>query len=281
MVKVLVTGGNGQLGTDVALLLKRHSYDVYAYGRDRLDITNQSQVQDVVRQIQPDVIIHTAAYTKVDQAETDSDMAYLVNAVGTRNIAVEAERYQAKLIYISTDYVFDGTADTPYSEFASVNPVSMYGKSKWAGEEFVRQLCSRFFIVRTSWVYGKHGHNFVKTMLRLAETRNELRVVHDQIGSPTYTVDLALFLLQLLQTEAYGTYHASNSGVCSWYEFACAIFEEAGLSHIQVHPIPTAEYPLPAPRPAYSVLDHMMIRLQNMSDLRHWREGLQSFLKEL
>lgn len=281
MTTVLVTGGNGQLGTDVTRLLQSQGYDVYSFGRDTLDITNQSRVQDVMRQVQPHVVIHTAAYTKVDQAETDSDLAYLVNAIGTRNVAIEAERYQAKLVYMSTDYVFDGMADTPYSEFASVNPVSVYGKSKWAGEEFVRQLCSRFFIVRTSWVYGKYGHNFVKTMLRLAETRNELRVVHDQIGTPTYTVDLAEFLRKLLETEAYGTYHASNSGVCSWYEFACAIFEEAGLDHIRVHPIPTVEYPLPAPRPAYSVFDHMMIRLQRMDDLRHWRKGLQSFLKEL
>lgn len=280
MTTVLVTGGRGQLGTDITFLLERQGYNVHAYGRDTLDITKQGQVQDVMQQVRPDVVIHTAAYTKVDQAETDSDTAYRVNALGTRNVAIEAERYQAKLIYISTDYVFDGTADAPYSEFAPVNPVNVYGRSKWAGEEFVRQFCSQWFIVRTSWVYGKHGHNFVKTMRRLAETQSELRVVHDQIGTPTYTVDLAMFLLQLLETEAYGTYHASNSGMCSWYEFACAIFEEAGLAHIHVHPIPTVEYPLPARRPAYSVLDHMMMRLQGMNELRHWREALHSFMEE-
>jgi dTDP-4-dehydrorhamnose reductase len=280
-MKILVTGGTGQLGTDVTRLLTEKGYEVHSYAREQLDIVNQEQVKQTVEYIQPDVIIHTAAYTKVDLAEQEVKRAYQVNALGARNLAVEAEKYQAKLIHISTDYVFDGQASVPYTEFSEINPQSVYGKSKWAGEQFVRQLCSRFFIVRTSWVYGKHGHNFVKTMLRLAETRNEINVVHDQVGCPTYTVDLAKFLMRLLETEAYGTYHASNTGSCSWYEFACAIFAAAGLTHMKVNPIPTSEYPLPAPRPAYSVLDHMMIRLQGMEDLRPWQEALQEFMREL
>ncbi|GEN35160.1 dTDP-4-dehydrorhamnose reductase [Aneurinibacillus danicus] len=279
-MKILVTGGTGQLGTDVTRLLTEKGYEVHSYAREQLDIVNQEQVKQTVEYIQPDVIIHTAAYTKVDLAEQEVKHAYQVNALGARNLAVEAEKYQAKLIHISTDYVFDGQASVPYTEFSEINPQSVYGKSKWAGEQFVRQLCSRFFIVRTSWVYGKYGHNFVKTMLRLAETRNEINVVHDQVGCPTYTVDLAKFLMRLLETEAYGTYHASNTGSCSWYEFACAIFAAAGLTNMKVNPIPTSEYPLPAPRPAYSVLDHMMIRLQGMEDLRPWQEALQEFMRE-
>ncbi|MED0676154.1 dTDP-4-dehydrorhamnose reductase [Aneurinibacillus thermoaerophilus] len=279
-MKVLVTGGKGQFGYDVTQMLQGAGHRVFSYGREELDITDQKQVQYTMEEVQPDVVIHAAAYTKVDLAETEVDTAYKVNALGTRNVAVAAEACRAKLVYISTDYVFDGQAAGPYHEFAPTNPQSIYGKSKLAGESFVQQLCSRFFIVRTSWVYGKYGHNFVKTMLRLAGERDELNVVHDQVGCPTYTVDLAAFVLNLIETEAYGIYHASNTGSCSWYEFACAIFEEAEIK-IKVNPIPTSEYPLPAPRPANSVFEHMMIRLQEMKPLRPWRIALQEFIQDI
>lgn len=279
-MKVIVTGGKGQLGVDVTAALQRYGYQVHSFGREELDITDYDNVNRVVSSVRPDAVIHTAAYTQVDKAEVEIDLAYQINALGTRNIAVAAEKVGTKVIYISTDYVFDGKAEKPYHEFSPTNPASVYGKSKLAGENYLQQFSSKFFIVRTSWVYGKYGNNFVKTILKLAEDRTELNVVHDQIGSPTYTEDLAVFIVQLLKSEQYGIYHASNSGSCSWYEFAKAIFAEANLSHVKVNPVTTAEFPRPAPRPAYSVLDHMSIRLNGMSDLPPWRDALKSFMKD-
>jgi dTDP-4-dehydrorhamnose reductase len=279
-MKVLVTGGKGQLGTDVTEVLRSHGHEVYSYTREELDITNHEQVQSSIAGISPEVVIHTAAYTKVDLAEQEVDLAYRVNAIGTRNVAVAAEKAGAKLVYISTDYVFDGKASVPYNEYHPTSPLGVYGKSKLAGEQFVQQLSSRFFILRTSWVYGKHGQNFVKTMLQLAEERSELNVVHDQVGSPTYTVDLANFIAEIIKTELYGVYHTSNTGYCSWYEFAREIFRAANLSHIKVNPVTTAEFPRPAPRPAYSVMDHMAIRLNGVDDLPDWKDALQAFMKD-
>ncbi|MBD0379704.1 dTDP-4-dehydrorhamnose reductase [Paenibacillus sedimenti] len=278
-MKILVTGANGQLGKDLIKLLAKDN-DVYGLGRDQLDITNEKQCNQVIGELQPEVIIHSAAYTAVDLAETEEDLAYKINAFGTRNIAVAAEKINAKLCYISTDYVFDGTGSKPYREFDNTNPQSVYGKSKRAGEQFVQTLTTRYFIVRTSWVYGLFGANFVKTMLKLAQDRDMLKVVSDQVGSPTYTVDLVNFLEQLVQTEQYGIYHASNAGFCSWFEFACAIFEESGLQ-TRVEPCTTEDFPRPAPRPRYSVMEHISIRANGFDDLRPWREGLKVFLKEL
>ncbi|SFA49032.1 dTDP-4-dehydrorhamnose reductase [Parageobacillus thermantarcticus] len=279
-MKVVVTGAKGQLGTDLVHLLADRGYEVYGYGREELDITNFDQVKQVISEFNPDVVIHAAAYTKVDLAESEPDQAFLVNAYGTRNVAVASEAVEAKLVYISTDYVFDGTANVPYNEFAPTNPLSVYGKSKLAGERFVRDLHSKFFIVRTSWVYGKHGNNFVKTMLKLAQERDELMVVHDQVGCPTYAVDLANCILELIQTEKYGVYHVSNSGHCSWYEFAKAIFEEAGIE-IKVNPCTTKDFPRPAPRPAYSVFKHMALKLNGFSEMREWREALKEFIIQI
>ena len=278
-MRIIVTGAGGQLGSDLVRLAAQRGWDVYGYGREELDITDLEAVRERVAAIRPDAILHSAAYTKVDLAEQEIDLAYRVNALGTRNIAVAAEQAGARLCYISTDYVFDGTSKVPYREYDPTNPLSVYGKTKLAGERLAASLSSRYFIVRTAWVYGKHGSNFVKTMLRLASEQRELRVVHDQIGSPTYTVDLAEFLLELVQTEKYGLYHATNTGSCSWYEFARAIFEEAGVE-VQVHPVSTAEFPRPAPRPHYSVLDHMAIRTNGLRDLRHWREGLRAYFAD-
>lgn len=279
-MKVIVTGAGGQLGTDVAAIFKQKGHDVIDLGRSQLDIANQQACNDIVSATQPDVIVHCAAYTAVDAAESEEDQAYLVNAVGSRNIAVAAEKTGAKVCYISTDYVFDGTATEPYREYDNTNPRTVYGKSKRAGEQLVQTLCSRYFIVRTSWVYGKNGNNFVKTMLKLGREKPSLQVVHDQIGSPTYTVDLATFLLELVATEKYGVYHASNTGSCSWYEFAKAIFEEAGIE-TEVRPCTTEEFPRPAPRPKNSVLDHGSIRTNGFEELRHWRDALKEFIVEL
>lgn len=284
-MKVIVTGATGQLGTDVVNNLRSNGHDVLACDRNEMDITDLAQCQQVIGQYQPDAVIHCAAYTAVDAAETDIDGAYKVNAVGTRNIAVAADSIGAKLIYISTDYVFDGTSEVPYQEYDNTNPQSIYGKSKRAGEVLVQSLSSRFFIVRTSWVYGIHGNNFVKTMLRLGQEKPFLKVVHDQKGSPTYTVDLANFLIELMETEKYGIYHVSNSDACTWYEFAQAIFEEGrklGFNIIaQPEPCTTDEFPRPAHRPADSVMEHLSIRTNGFKDLRPWREGLKEFMKEL
>ncbi|MFC4765795.1 dTDP-4-dehydrorhamnose reductase [Effusibacillus consociatus] len=278
-MKIAITGANGQLGHDLVNLLS-HDHQVFGLSRQVMDITNFPQVVETVQRIKPDAIIHAAAYTRVDEAEHTQDKAYLVNTYGTRNVAISAQQAGSKMIYISTDYVFDGQSSTPYKEFDSPNPLTVYGKSKLAAEEIVKNFSNKYFIVRTSWLYGQYGQNFVKTMLTLAQLRKELPVVFDQIGSPTYTVDLAYFLKDLLQTELYGIYHASNTGACSWYEFAKAVFEEAGLD-IKLNPVETKDFPRPARRPAYSVLDHMAIRLNGLSDFRTWRDALKEFVGQL
>ncbi|MEW8986727.1 MAG: dTDP-4-dehydrorhamnose reductase, partial [Bacillus sp. (in: firmicutes)] len=224
-------------------------------------------------------IIHCAAYTAVDNAETNQDQAYLVNAIGTGNLSVAAERIKSKLCYISTDYVFDGTASSPYYEYDITNPQTVYGKSKRAGEQLVQSLCSRWFIVRTSWVYGASGRNFVKTMLKIGQERDSIQVVNDQWGCPTYTSDLALFLGELVVTEKYGIYHASNAGICTWFEFAQAIFEEVNIP-VTVEPCTTEQFPRPAPRPRYSVMESMAIRMNGFLPIRHWREALREYLNE-
>lgn len=284
-MKVLVTGAGGQLGKDTAAFLRKAGHDVQGCGRADLDITNQEQCMQVVMAFRPDAVIHCAAYTAVDQAEADPDEAYRVNADGTRNMAMAAEKAGAKLVYISTDYVFNGRSAIPYREYDSTDPQGVYGKSKRAGELLAQTLSTRYFIVRTSWVYGQHGHNFVKTMLRLGAEKPLVQVVHDQKGSPTYTVDLAGFLSDLIQTEKYGIYHASNSGDCTWFEFTQAIFEEAREAGFAItarlEPCTTAQFPRPAPRPANSVMDHGSIRTNGFSELRHWREGLREFIHNL
>ncbi|CAI6087579.1 dTDP-4-dehydrorhamnose reductase [Cohnella sp. JJ-181] len=276
---ILVTGANGQLGMEVVRI---EDEDLIIVGLDRhqLDVTNLAMARKVLEAYRPTAIIHAGAYTAVDKAEFEPDEAYKVNALGTRNLAIAAREASAKLCYVSTDYVFDGTGNRPYNEYDNTNPQSVYGKSKRAGEILLQSLCDKWFIVRTSWVYGKHGNNFVKTMLKLAHERKELSVVHDQVGSPTCTRDLGHFLISLVKTEAYGIYHASNAGTCSWYEFAKAIFEESG-KQIELTPCTTDEFPRPAPRPLYSVMDHSAIRQNGFKEFPPWRESLQTFLKEL
>jgi dTDP-4-dehydrorhamnose reductase len=278
-MKVLITGANGQLGRDLVEIFGLE-HEVTGYGSKDLDVRELEQCRKILGQIRPDAIIHAAAYTAVDQAESDEDEAYSVNAFGSRNIALAAEEIGAKLCYISTDYVFDGTSNIPYKEYDNTNPCSVYGKSKLAGEKLVSSLSKRYFIVRTSWVYGQYGNNFVKTMLKLGKEKPLLRVVDDQIGSPTYTIDLCHFLMDLISTEKYGIYHASNTESCSWYEFAKAIFAETGYT-IQVEPCTTNEFPRPAPRPKLSIMDHQSIRANQFKDLRPWRDALTAFIKSM
>jgi dTDP-4-dehydrorhamnose reductase len=279
-MKIIVTGANGQLGQELVKQLKGTPFSIFAFNKTELDITDQVKVQKTIEKIQPDIIINAAAYTKVDLAETEEETAYNVNGFAQRNLAAAAEKVGAKICYVSTDYVFDGTASTPYKEYDNRNPLGVYGKSKYIGEQLTQTLSSRYFIVRTAWVYGEYGPNFVKTMLKLAEERDELGVVYDQVGSPTYTVDLAGFIINLVQTNKYGIYHATNSGTCSWYEFAKAIFEETGIN-IKVKPLTSEQFPRPAARPNYSVLDNMALRINGFPPLRHWRDGLTSFITNL
>lgn len=276
---VIITGAKGQLGLDLVEEFQRRGYQVHGYGREELDITDILACTAVVKSVDPEIIVHAAAYTAVDDAEANADEAYRVNAYGTRNIAVAAAEAGAKLVAISTDYVFNGTASEPYDEFHPADPVNVYGRSKWAGEEMVRQVHSSHFIVRTSWVYGLHGSNFVKTMLKLGGSQPAVQVVSDQIGSPTYTRDLAEVIAELASTDKYGTYHVTGGGSCSWYDFASAIFELAGLNAKAV-PVATSAFPRPAPRPAYSVLDNRALHLNGFKEMRPWAEALRNFLEK-
>lgn len=278
-MKVLITGARGQLGRHLESVINNMgNYEVISLGHAELDITDPALVHQQIVSSVPDVVIHTAANTNVDGCELDPEIAYRVNALGSRNIAAAAAKTGAKMVYISTDYVFDGKSRRPYTEFDPANPINVYGKSKLAGELYVSKLLNKYFIVRTSWLYGKYGTNFVKTMLRMAGEKTELTVVDDQVGTPTYAEDLAKFIIDLLPTELYGIYHASNTGCCSWFQFARAIFEAAGLDDAKISPISTSRLKRPAPRPAYSVLDHFCIRLEGLPDLRPWEEALQEYL---
>lgn len=277
ITKILVTGAEGQLGSDLVMILKVSGYDVLGMGKSELNITNEEKVYNTISQIKPNIIIHCAAYTQVDKAEAEPDYAYLINGIGTRNITLAAERIGAKLVYVSTDYVFDGSETMPYHEFSPVSPVNVYGSSKLAGEMYVRDFHSQFFIVRTSWVYGVNGKNFVKTMLQLSKEKEQLKVVNDQVGSPTYTVDLCKCIMQLMESDKYGIYHVSNSGSCSWFEFAREIFRQT-QNKIKLEPCATEEFPRPAKRPKYSVLDHMGLRINGFEPMPDWEDGLARFL---
>lgn len=274
-MKILVTGAKGQLGLEVAKQGSAH--ELILTGRTELDITDGRQVSNCLRKLKPDAVIHCAAYTNVDGAESDEDGAFRVNAIGAQNLAAACLEIEARLVYVSTDYVFDGTKQGVYREFDPVNPQTVYGRTKWQGEELVRQILGRHYIVRTAWLYGE-GKNFVRTMLQLAETQHTLKVVADQIGTPTSTVDVARAIYRLLASDAYGTYHASCQGQCSWYDFACEIFRQAGKP-VQVLTVTTAEFPRPAKRPAYSVLDNYMLRMTVGDPMRPWQEALAEYMQ--
>ena len=279
-LKFMVTGVNGQLGHDVTMQLKEIDFEVIAPGKDEFDLTNKEQVKKYIIREKPDVIIHCAAYTAVDKAEDEKDLCYLVNVEGTRAIAEAAREINAKVAYISTDYVFDGSGKESHSEEKETSPVNYYGYTKEQGEKIVRELIDKHFIVRTSWVYGLNGNNFVRTMLKLAESRNEINVVSDQIGAPTYTKDLAEFIVNLIQTRKYGTYHGVNEGHCSWYDFAKSIFNKFGID-MRVNPISTKDYPTKAKRPLNSRLSKENTDKAGIDRMPHWEDALTRFIKEI
>ena len=279
-MKVLVTGIQGQLGYDVGKVLAARKIEYYAPTLKEMDITDCFAVLKILREYRPDAVIHCAAYTAVDKAEDEPEKCWTINVDGTRNLAEGCKEIGAKLLYVSTDYVFEGTGEQFYEVADPVNPQNVYGMTKLAGELVVKVLLKKYFIVRTSWVFGEHGNNFVKTMLRLAETKNEINVVCDQIGSPTYTADLAPLLCDMVQTEKYGVYHATNEGTCSWAEFAEEIFRLTE-KNIQVKAVFTREYPTKAIRPLNSRMSKKKLSRTGFIHLPDSLEALKRYLKEL
>ena len=288
MKKVLLIGAKGQVGQELQVTLPFLG-EVISIGREELDLTNSEKIGQLIREIHPDYLVNAAAYTAVDKAETEPDLAYSINATAPKIMAESAEKIQAKFLHISTDYVFDGRKNTPYLETDLTNPLGVYGQSKLRGEEEIKTVNSQAIILRTAWVYGSYGKsNFVKTMLRLGKEREELKVVVDQVGSPTWSKDIATAITQLLINvdNPTGIYNFTNSGVASWFDLTKAIFEEAKISGIplkiqRVIPITTAEYPTPAVRPAYSVLSSQKISQQLGYIPPYWRDSLKAMLNQL
>ena len=279
-MKVLVTGVTGQLGHDVALELSRRGVEYRGVGSKDMDLTDEASVQQVVSSYRPDAIIHCAAYTAVDKAEEEYALCRKVNVDGTLALAQAAEEIGAKMVYISTDYVFDGRGNLPFAVDDEKVPCNMYGVSKLFGEQAVFMVMKKYFIVRISWVFGKNGNNFVKTMLRLGKDREEISVVSDQWGSPTYTKDLAPLLCDMIETEKYGIYHATNEGVTNWAAFAMEIFKDAGLP-CKVRPIASEDYPTKATRPKNSRLSKKSLDEAGFSRLPTWQDALGRYLKEI
>jgi dTDP-4-dehydrorhamnose reductase len=267
-VRVLVTGAGGQLGLELAEVLPGRGHKTVALSRAELDIADPDAVEAAVEAHSPDLVVNAAAYTSVDGCETETQLAYAVNALGPRNLAQTCDRLGCELLHVSTNYVFDGESDQPYEPFDLPNPISAYGRTKLAGEEYVKHLTSRWYVVRSAGVYGR-GHNFVRTMLRLGSERDMLKVKDDEFISPTYSRDLAEGIVEIVEAGRFGLYHLTNSGSCSWYE----LFQLASIE-VKVIPIPGSEYPLPAARPSNGVLSSL-----GSPELRHWREALADYLE--
>ena len=300
-MKVFVTGVAGQLGHDVMNELKKRGYEgigsdlapEYAGVQDGsavttmpyvpLDITDKEAVEKVLTECRPDVVIHCAAWTAVDLAEDEDKMAKVraINAGGTENIAKVCKKLDCKMVYISTDYVFDGQGTEPWQpDCTAYKPLNVYGQTKLEGEQAVSSNLERYFIVRIAWVFGVNGKNFIKTMLNLGKTQDHLTVVNDQTGSPTYTYDLARLLVDMIQTDKYGRYHATNEGLCTWYEFACEIFKQAGMD-VSVAPVSSDEYPAKAKRPSNSRMDKSKLTANGFQPLPTWQDALSRYLKEI
>jgi len=291
-MKLLITGARGQLALQLRSIIERgrseigeidpiYKEAVIKYtSHDELDITDLKSVLKFVDEYKPDIIMNCAAYTNVDKCESDIDTAFKVNSIGPRNLAIAAQKVGAKLLHVSTDYVFNGIGDIPFREYDIPQPINVYGKTKLFGEQYVREFCDKYFIVRTAWLYGKYGKNFVYTILKAAKEKGYLEVVNDQRGNPTNAEDLAHHILKLVLTEEYGIYHCTGKGECSWYDFACKIVEYAGIS-CTVVPITSDKINRPAKRPFYSSLDNMMLRCTIGDEMRNWEDALKVFIEDL
>ena len=291
-MKILVTGAKGQLANEIINMLKSLKGEIgsiseeyknnecVAVDIDTLDITNISNVENFILSCKPDIVINCAAMTNVDACQTNIETAMKVNAIGARNLAIACEKANAKLVHISTDYVFAGDASVAYCEWDRCCPKSIYGKSKFLGEQYVMHHCKKHFIVRTAWPCGYNGNNFVKTIIKLASDKPEIKVVNDQKGNPTNANDLAYHILKIALTDEYGIYHCTGSGECTWYEFASKIVEYYGLD-CKVLPCSTEEFPRPAKRPSYSSLDNLMLRCTVGDEMRQWEEALKMFINNL
>ena len=279
-MKVLVTGVRGQLGYDVVKELEKRGMEAVGVDIEEMDITDAVSVEKVIGEASPDAVIHCAAYTAVDAAEDNVELCRKVNADGPQNIANECKKLDIPMIQISTDYVFDGMGEQLWQPDDKREPVSVYGQTKYEGELAVQNTLEKYFIVRIAWVFGVNGKNFVKTMLNLGRTRDKLTVVCDQFGSPTYTYDLAKLLVDMVQTDKYGVYHATNEGFCSWYEFACEIFRQAGIE-VEVAPVTSDQYPTKAKRPFNSRMSKDKLEENGFERLPAWQDALGRYLKEI
>ena len=279
-MKVLVTGVKGQLGYDVVNELVKRGHTAIGTDIEEMDITDKNSVDSVIKENTPDAVIHCAAYTAVDAAEDNAELCRKINAEGTQNIADVCKELDIKMIYISTDYVFDGQGERSWEPEDERTPLNVYGQTKYEGELAVQNTLDKYFIVRIAWVFGVNGKNFIKTMLNLGKTRDSLTVVNDQFGSPTYTYDLAKLLVDMVETDKYGIYHATNEGICTWYEFACEIFKQAGIN-VKVSPVSASEYPAKAKRPSNSRMSKEKLTEQGFEKLPAWQDALARYLKEI
>jgi len=275
-MKIMIIGSEGMLGHDLVDVLSEHELSTTTI--ETLDITDIDNTIRTVKKNNPDILVHAAAFTDVDGSESNPDLAYKVNALGTRNVAVACQKADCAMVYICTDYVFDGTSNSTYYEYDQSKPLGVYGKTKYAGEVYIRDILNKFYIIRTSWLYGYHGPNFVNTMLNLAKTTDNISVVNDQIGSPTYTVDLANAIALLIKKPSYGIYHITNSDYCSWYDFAKEIFKQSNVE-VNLKPVTTEEYPRPASRPKFSVLENYNWKMEGYPKIRSYKEALTDYLK--
>lgn len=276
-MRVLVTGAKGQLGSDVMTELEKHGHAGIGTDVEEMDITDPEKVEEVIAQADVEAVIHCAAYTAVDAAEDNVELCRKINAAGTENIAKVCRKHNLKMMYISTDYVFDGQGERPWEPDDERHPLNVYGQTKYEGELAVEENVEKFFIVRIAWVFGLNGKNFVKTMLNLGKTKGAASVVNDQIGSPTYTPDLARLLADMIETEHYGRYHATNEGLCTWYEFACEIFRQAGMD-VKVTPVTSGQFPAKAKRPSNSRMNREKLVENGFTPLPKWQDALERYL---
>ena len=279
-MKILVTGVKGQLGYDVVKEAESRNITSVGVDIEEMDITNAKQVESVIKEGNYDAVVHCAAWTAVDKAEECVDACRKVNAQGSENIAEVCEELDIPMMYFSTDYVFDGKGETPWNEYDERHPLNVYGQTKYEGELAVEKL-KKHFIIRIAWVFGNNGKNFIKTMLRLGKERGAVSVVNDQVGSPTYTYDLAKLVVDMIQTDKYGTYHATNEGLCSWYEFACEIFKQAGMDNVVVTPVDSNAFPVKATRPKNSRMNKSELDKNGFHRLPSWQDALSRYLKEI